>query len=614
MKFFEENINNLEKKDPLLADALKCLPDSSSVKVFPTKKGLPTIRFKGLTLHSSIDPEKEAKDWAEGYEPYPLVIVAGFGLGYHIQELLKREGINQIFVVEPNLHILKDALKLTDLRDVLEEATILWKTDAKEIIEDLGKIDAEYNFEILKHLPSIRANNSFFQEFFGRMETKRRLKDFRLKIMVIYPIYGGSLPVAQFCTRALQHLGHQVEIFDGSQYHSPYQSIETITDNQIHIAQLRGLFTNFLSEAIVAKALRIEPDLILALAQAPLHEGVLRRFKKFGIPTAFWFVEDFRLFDYWSKVAPYYDYFFCIQKDGFFEKLKGAHVENYHYLPLACDPEIHRPLQLTVQEYKEYGSPISFVGAGYHNRRNFLQGLLDMDIKIWGTEWGNSLPLAKYVQRNGARIPTEEIVKIFNATTLNINLHSSACHPGVNPDGDFVNPRTFEIAGCGAFQLVDRRSLMPELFQVGEELICFSNLKDIKEKIKYYLKNGEERKEIARKTRQRVLCKHTYQHRMREMLEVVFQKEYKAFELKRAKKVKAEDLWGKAEGDEELMEFLKKFFPDEEEITLEKMADKIKQGKGKLSEVESILIFLNEFKKDVKSAYLRVNHEKGSYS
>lgn len=28
---------------------------------------------------------------------------------------------------------------------------------------------------------------------------------------------------------------------------------------------------------------------------------------------------------------------------------------------------------------------------------------------------------------------------------------------GVEPYGDFVNPRTFESAACGAFQLVDSR-------------------------------------------------------------------------------------------------------------------------------------------------------------
>jgi spore maturation protein CgeB len=100
---------------------------------------------------------------------------------------------------------------------------------------------------------------------------------------------------------------------------------------------------------------------------------------------------------------------------------------------MACDPSIHRHLWLTPQEHQAYGSDISFVGAGYYNRRNFFQ-------KVWDSDWQGCPPLNPVLQRDGARISTEAVVKIFNASTINLNLHSSPYYEGVKPHGDYVNP------------------------------------------------------------------------------------------------------------------------------------------------------------------------------
>ncbi len=87
--------------------------------------------------------------------------------------------------------------------------------------------------------------------------------------------------------------------------------------------------------------------------------------------------------------------------------------------------------------------------------------------------------------------------------------------------GDFVNPRTFELASIGAFQLVDKRRLMPELFEIegsNKELITFDTFDEVPELAQYYLSNKEEREKIAQRTMQRVHKDHTYQQRMKQAL------------------------------------------------------------------------------------------------
>jgi spore maturation protein CgeB len=266
---------------------------------------------------------------------------------------------------------------------------------------------------------------------------------------------------------------------------------------------------------------------------------------------------------------------------------------------MACEPGIHQPLALTPEERQIYSSDVSFVGAGYYNRRNFFQGLLDFDLKIWGSDWAGCPSLRSIIQRGGARISTQDSVKIFNAATIHLNLHSSPYHEGVNPHGDYVNPRTFELAGCGAFQLVDNRSLLPDLFEVGDEIVCFSTLSEARRLISHYLSHPDERVAIMARARARVLKEHTYEQRMREVLDIVFQHNHRQFAERRSAENTAQHLRAHAGDDAELQQLLGKFAP-QARVDLETIADQVKTGKGELSDAELTCLFLKEFKQDLK--------------
>src|SRR5204862_6035822 len=167
------------------------------------------------------------------------------------------------------------------------------------------------------------------------------------------------------------------------------------------------------------------------------------------------------------------------------------------------DPEIHRPLSLDAAARAEYASEVAFVGAGYRNRRLAFRRFLDTDVRIWGSDWAGAADLARVVQRGGARITTEESVRIFNAVDVNLNLHSSTYHDGVDPRGDFVNPRTFELAGAGAFQVVDQRQLLPPLFAPGVELAVARSVDEMRALTDHYLAHADERRALAERARTR---------------------------------------------------------------------------------------------------------------
>ena len=413
-----------------------------------------------------------------------------------------------------------------------------------------------------------------------------------LRVLVVLPMYGGSLPIGQYCVQALRDLGHTVEVFQAPAFHGSFTGLKGLGVTSDRLEQLERGFLQVLSQAILAQVETFEPDLVLALAQAPVSRQLLRRLSREGIATAMWFVEDHKIFTYWRAFAPLYDIFAVIQRAPLLDELKAVGQEHSLYLPMAALPSFHAPRSLTAVERARYGADVAFLGAGYPNRRLAFRALAGRDFKIWGTEWEGESLLNRHVQDGGARIDPETCVTIYNATTINLNLHSSVQSKELVPPGDFVNPRTFELAGIGAFQLVDKRSLMDELFDT-DCLATFSSASEMLEKIDYYLAHAEERALMAAKARHCVLERHTYQHRMQSLLDYVA-------------KVRAPwpRLRDHADFPPELPQELRASLAEllhslqlPAHVPFEDVMERIRQRTGQLTDLETTLLFLDEWRK-----------------
>jgi len=525
----QKNLREIGKRYPDIARALLHVEIPAEYSVVPAKSGSPVLQIGTITFHSLYDPVKEANNFVDAHvdkqklEEKSPIVVFGLGLGYHIAAMLEKCQGHSITVIEPRIEILRTAAEHVDLSVMMHRINLYIGSDV---------VPPESKNRLCIHQPSAKYNRCALERVMRPVGNELRAprplvrpkRKQTLRILVVPPIYGGSLPIARYSAHALKRLGHIVEVVDCSMFQLPFTGVLELNISETQKKRLFDLFLQLVSEMVIAACSNFSPDIVIALAQAPLNRQALSRLRESNITTAFWFVEDYQIMQYWREYAPLYDFYYTIQKNGFFTELEKAGSPNYHYLPMAAAPELHRPVKLPDGEHGAYGSDISFMGAGYYNRQRFFPGLADLDFKIWGTGWDRRSLLWKHVQRNGERISPEDTVKVFNASTININLHSSVCHEAVSPDGDFVNPRTFEIASCGAFQLVDHRTLLPEHFSPGEEMICYGELDELREKIRYYLKHPDERQKIALRAQKRILAEHTYDHRMKEMLDFMYER------------------------------------------------------------------------------------------
>jgi spore maturation protein CgeB len=592
MNYYLKNMEILSRRDPRLASMAANVELQPDLVAEFARNGEPTVKTCGIYIHSPYNPTKEASDWANNIaeemaagsftQSNPTIL--GFGMGYHLQAL-HLHGIHGN-VIEPDLGLFRLALESIDLGEVLENFNIFLGLSPDLLHRRHCSILAG---KILAHPASLRINPEYLGKLNSYAESLQQIKKGGLKIMVVNPIYGGSLPAAQHCAEALRQMGHRVITYESQIIASGLKFTESFEYNESK-RRFQGGLTALLSNGVEMRARETMPDLIIALAQAPLLPETLINIDKMGIPTAFWFVEDYRVLPYWRETAQYYSYFFGIQKNDFARELGSIGVTNYSYLPTAAAPYIHRPLQLSDKEKKEFGSPLSFVGAGYFNRQVFFRGLTDYDFKIWGSDWPMLFPLAPFIQRNAERIDTETCVRIFNASNINLNLHSSTHQEGVTPDGDFVNPRTFEIASCNAFQLVDRRSLMGELF-AEDEMETFSDIVELREKTDHYLRDAIGRKSLAQKAMGRVMAEHTYRVRMEELLAIMVSSFPWLAERHRDRLEKRHLILDELQDHDGLGDLMERM-PQGQWFTLEDVWRNIETGKDDISRAEKIFIML----------------------
>lgn len=115
--------------------------------------------------------------------------------------------------------------------------------------------------------------------------------------------------------------------------------------------------------------------------------------------------------------------------------------------------------------------------------------------------------------RNHGRVdPYEETPQVFKRSKINLNITLRSIKSG-------ISLRCLDIMGSGGFLLSNFQADFLGLFTPGEDFVFYEDERDLLDKIDYYLAHEEERERIARNGHDKVASRHTYRHRVREMLD-----------------------------------------------------------------------------------------------
>jgi spore maturation protein CgeB len=267
-----------------------------------------------------------------------------------------------------------------------------------------------------------------------------------------------------------------------------------------------------------------KPDLFFHLAYTDqITPETLKYIKnKTKTTTMNWFCDDVWRFDAFTKEwCWYFDYSITMGKDTV-EKYHKIGYQNVLVSQWAVNPELFQNLHLAPK------FDVSFVGQPHGQRREIIKTIKEagINIKTFGYGW-KSNGFTQFWNRFWDQYPSlkfklgklsnQEMIRVFNQSKINLNLSASS---GKNTPDQF-KARNFEVPGCGGFLLTSKVKYLEEYYEIGKEIICYDNLDDMIDKMKYYLSHEEERQKIGEAGYQRTLRDHTYEKRFKEILNQV---------------------------------------------------------------------------------------------
>jgi spore maturation protein CgeB len=256
-----------------------------------------------------------------------------------------------------------------------------------------------------------------------------------------------------------------------------------------------------------------QPSLILVIHGNQLSPKTIRGLRAVTkAPMVCWYQDQMTTLGRQFLLGSEYDAVFV--KDLYMQDLFSRMIRStsFFYLPEACNPRVHRSVELTVEDRQRYGCDVMIAGTLYYYRQEILRQLADFDLKVWGSRPDWMLNRLKS-QHGGKTILTEEKARAMAAARICLN----TLHYG---EVNGLNCRAFEIAGCGGFQLITSVPVLASHFDVGTEVVEFGSTEQLVELMRHYLDHPDLAAKIARQGQIRAHRDHTYEHRLKELLRV----------------------------------------------------------------------------------------------
>jgi spore maturation protein CgeB len=257
------------------------------------------------------------------------------------------------------------------------------------------------------------------------------------------------------------------------------------------------------------RALRFDVDGVLVVSAMYLHPDLLILMRRAGLRTAVVFTESPYDDLMQSRVAQLADVCWTNERSSV-PVLRVANPQTY-YLPSAYDPARHRPDADADVEVPE--NDVVFIGSCFDERIQLLSAVdwSGIDLGIYGS-W-ESLPSRSRLRRylRGNVVSNDVSAMLYRRARIGLNLYRRSVGFGRGAPqiahAESLNPRAYELAACGVFQLSDYRAEVAEQF--GDLVPTFDGASQLGELVRFYLDRPSDRAEKAAAARQAV-ASHTF--------------------------------------------------------------------------------------------------------
>jgi spore maturation protein CgeB len=538
---------------------------------------LPSLQVTGedghtKALHSLYDPEKEACSLVDGYSygGEGHIVVLGLGLGYHVQELARRFRDAELIIVEPSSEIYEVARACGAIDSLSDRAAFIVGGSPSEALREITRrqLEAGLNPISIFRFP---ASLALFRDFFTPIEAALE-KATAVKLW-------DRLKYSKFTQERVRVL---LVDFDYFLTREVERAVVSAGHHVATIPSRKGETSEVIVSRLMKSILAFRPDFLLTINHLGFdEEGVLTSFiESIELPVASWYVDSPNLIikSFKENVSSYTTLF--LWDKGYMPDMESVGFEAVHYLPLATDEKIFKPLGRRRKKGRAFACEVGFVGNSMvvpteerltkvdhelhplverlaeqclRRRRSFDEHMESLDERdrarltalppssrvnleaavLWKTTQRYRLQCVEQLFGFDLQVHGDKGWKsLLNGKgrlcePLNyykeLPVYYNRCRVNFNATNlqmaDAVNQRVFDVPACGAFLLTDHQEALGEAFEIGKEVIAFDEVEAIPDLVRFYLNNPGEREKIAARGRKRVLKEHTYKHRLNRVIE-----------------------------------------------------------------------------------------------
>lgn len=231
-------------------------------------------------------------------------------------------------------------------------------------------------------------------------------------------------------------------------------------------------------EELVARALRVMPDVVLIVSAMYLHPDVLVLMKRAGLQTACLFTESPYDDDKQAKLLPFLDVAWTN------ERTSARARPGVGYLPHARNIAVHTVAE-AVPADDVPAHDVVFVGTGFSERVDLLSAIdwSGIDFGLYGS-WdllGSRHHLRSHIREG--YVSNERAASLYRRAKIGLNLYRVSKGfgkdaPRLETPADSLNPRAYELAATGCFTVSDYRAEVGEVF--GDLVPTFTSIDEVR--------------------------------------------------------------------------------------------------------------------------------------
>jgi len=259
------------------------------------------------------------------------------------------------------------------------------------------------------------------------------------------------------------------------------------------------------------EALSDLPEVLFAVHGGTVPTSIIDGYRRRGVTTAVYLLDEPYEVDRSSAWARHYEFVFSVDRQTVPHHAQFSRAD---HLPLAFDADRFRP------DGRAYACEILVLGSPFEHRLQLLAPLrarFGKHITWVGPGWQPFCPSGRHVDQ----LVTPDIcARFYRGASFVINIHRDSfwSHYGETNTSRIaathLNPRFWESAACGAFQLCSHRADLAEFDGVVES---FDTTDQLGHLIEAYWDAPEERRRLEALASQAVR-QHTYKERAETIL------------------------------------------------------------------------------------------------